>query len=448
MSFLRRGDGQRQDPGRGVRQGAVTGTGVVGAAYRPARHGATWRGIIFLLVLAILVSGGIVYLAAPTFRSIATSLAQDNPQSLHLPFVADVVRNNLGDELTRPAGTGAAPIFFTIQTGQTVSAIGTALTQAGLIAEPMVFQYLVVTQGLDNKLQTGNFTLKMTMVPQQIVERLQQPPDPIPAEVVIPLRPGLRIEQIVALLEKMQVSPAPGTAPLNLDIPIFYQMATHPPADLLADYSFLKTLPTGRSLEGFLPTGVYSVSPNIAPEDLLRVFLDKWQATVGQALVDQVTKSGKDFYDILRLASIVERETGVDTERPKIAGVYTNRLTPKLNPTGLMNAEPTVVYANDTMKLRALNDVTTWPNFAFWELTGFADLSQVKVAPDLLGYQSWLTPGLPTTPIDSPTLASINAAIHPDTRGGYLYFYACPGSQTHVFAKTLAQQSQNIASCK
>ncbi len=62
------------------------------------------------------------------------------------------------------------------------------------------------------------------------------------------------------------------------------------------------------------------------------------------------------------------------------------------------------------------------------------------MAPELQGYHSWFTEGLPPGPIDSPTLSSILAAAEPDTKGGYLYFYACPGSQKHLFAKTLKGQ--------
>ena len=112
-----------------------------------------------------------------------------------------------------------------------------------------------------------------------------------------------------------------------------------------------------------------------------------------------------------------------------------------------LNAEPTVIYARDETRLRK-QPLSKWPKFLFWGLTGQSDLSKVKVASDLTGYQSWLTEGLPPTPIDSPTLPSILAAAKPDTKGGYLYFYACPGSQRHLFAKTLSGQRKNINSCK
>ena len=64
-------------------------------------------------------------------------------------------------------------------------------------------------------------------------------------------------------------------------------------------------------------------------------------------------------------------------------------------------------------------------------------------------YQTYQNPGLPDWPIATPTRASLEAALesqHQDK--GLLFFYACPGSDTHTFAKTAAQHSRNIAKCQ
>jgi len=445
VSWLGR-NSSRDDAGPGVRQGAIGRPGVSGVRYRASRRGSSWRGLAFLVLFAVVVVGGLLFLLGPTLRTVARGLADGNPHALSLPFVSDIVREQLGTELTQPAGTSDARIDFTITQGETVAQIGTALTDSQLIAEPMVLQYLVVTQNLDGKLQTGTFLLRQTMTPQQIIDRLQRPPDPPLSKVTIALRGGLRIEQITAYLEAEKLSPAAGQPALDMDVQEFYQLATHPPADLLADYSFLKQLPAGNTLEGFLAGGVFEVNHGITPEELLKLLLDKWANTIGQTVVDQATRQGVDFYDILKIASIVERETSLDTEKPRIAGVYTNRLNPSLNRTGLMNAEPTVIYGNDSTKLRDL-DITQWPTYSFWGLTGLANLNDLQLPAELEGYQSWHTPGLPPTPIDTPTRSSILAAMSPDTKGGFLYFYACPGSKTHVFAKTLQAQTQNIKTC-
>jgi UPF0755 protein len=69
------------------------------------------------------------------------------------------------------------------------------------------------------------------------------------------------------------------------------------------------------------------------------------------------------------------------------------------------------------------------------------------VPADLASYQTYDNPGLPDGPIATPSLASIQAALNPDTRQHYLFFYACAGAKTHEFAKTLSQHNRNIRSC-
>ncbi|HEX5451801.1 MAG TPA: endolytic transglycosylase MltG, partial [Candidatus Limnocylindrales bacterium] len=153
--------------------------------------------------------------------------------------------------------------------------------------------------------------------------------------------------------------------------------------------------------------------------------------------------SGRDFYQVLTLASIVQQEAALDSERALIAGVYTNRLNPRIWSTGLLNADPTVFYAHDTIELRAMA-FEDWQQFAFWEPMTAA-LAGLKVPDDLAGYQTYAHRGLPPGPICSPTAASIQAALQPDTSDGYLYFVAKgDGSHGHAFARTYAQHQANL----
>jgi UPF0755 protein len=141
---------------------------------------------------------------------------------------------------------------------------------------------------------------------------------------------------------------------------------------------------------------------------------------------------------------LVERDG--DAERAKVAGVYANRLDPRLNPTLIMNADPTVIYARDTM---ALDDARfdTWQEFFFWAAMKDS-LGEFVVPPELQSYQTYQDPGLPDSPIATPAKASIRAALEPDTSNDILFFNACPGAKRHTFARTLEQQQRNLARCK
>jgi UPF0755 protein len=138
----------------------------------------------------------------------------------------------------------------------------------------------------------------------------------------------------------------------------------------------------------------------------------------------------------------------VDADRARIAGVYWNRLDPEVNgeTAGLLQADPTVVYAKDTMALDELS-LGKWPNYLFWDTLGVADLTTVNVSGDLRSQQTYQTPGLPDWPIATPTRASIEAALSPNTTKELLFFHACPGSDVHTFARTATQHGRNIARC-
>jgi UPF0755 protein len=149
---------------------------------------------------------------------------------------------------------------------------------------------------------------------------------------------------------------------------------------------------------------------------------------------------GRDFYQVLALASIVEQEAAVDKERPLIAGVYESRIAKDM----LLNADPTVIYAWDSIQLRGL-PLEKWPDYSFWNPVG-KPLATVEVPEDLAGFQTYLDRGMIPGPIDSPSNASIQAALGPNTKAGYLYFVAKnDGSRTHAFAKTLKEHEANLA---
>ena len=154
-------------------------------------------------------------------------------------------------------------------------------------------------------------------------------------------------------------------------------------------------------------------------------------------------KRGLTFYELLTLASIVEREAQVDEERPLIAGVYQNRLNPKKWPTGLLQSDPTIFYVNDSLQLDDMK-FAQWQNYVFWDK--LKDKLPVPLPDKLAGYNTYTSKGLPPAPISSPSIASLDAAIRPDTKAGYLFFIAKgDGSGTSAFAKTHAEHDKNVA---
>jgi len=388
--------------------------------------------LVFALVLAAIVLATLVTVMRPLVRSAIVGWADDNPAALGMPFVADLVREDLGSKLTDPASPDTSQVVFTIADGENASEIAGRLQDEGFLADRRSFIYLATEQGLGDRIQAGDFILRKSMTPNEIVAALLAPGET--KTVDIGLRTGLRLEQITAKLETI-----PG---LQMNPKDFYDLASHPTPELLNDYPWLKkVLPEGASLEGFLWPATYRVLPDTTAEELIRDMLDNFHQAIGNRL-DVPKDRGRSFYEILTLASMVEREAVVDEERPTIAGVFENRLHKLRGIAPVLASDPTVFYAADTVNLAKL-PFDQWKTYAFWNVPD-QPLRDIQLPPELLGYQTYTQAGLPPGPIATPTIASIDAALDPDTKSGYLYFLAKKdGSNTHAFAKTAAEHDKN-----
>jgi peptidoglycan lytic transglycosylase G len=394
--------------------------------------------LVFALVLAVFVLAVALTALRPMVTGAIMSLAEDNPAALQLPFVRDIVEENLGPILTEPASSDPTQVQFLVEPGDTAKTIAARLEDEGLLGDRRAFVFWAIDRELTGSLQSGTFILRRNLAPNDLVTALLAPAK-VPF-VDIALRRSLRLEQITAKLQ---------TLPLDMEPQEFYELASHPPAALIADYPWLKTIladaPKGASLEGFLWPGTYRVLPDTTPEELIRLMLDKFIADVGEQRLAVPKARGLSFYQVMTLASIVEREAMLDDERALIAGVYQNRLDglPGIK-NKILNADPTVLYANDTVELAKL-PFDDWQRYNFWVPPGIP-LAGIQLPEALQGFNTYVVPGLVPSPICTPSIPSIDAALEPDTAAKYLYFLAIPdGAGKHVFAKTKQEHDENRA---
>jgi UPF0755 protein len=410
---------------------------------RPPQSGFRIPGIIRFLLFAGVLAGLvlIVFLTAlrPVLRAGVVGWAWDNPGAImRFPFVSDLVREDLGATLTTPAGSDPAESVFTINPGDSISTLAPRLAESGYITSERAFMFAAIQNGLSDRLSAGTFVLRGDMTPLEVADALITARVTVTTEDIT-FREGLRIEQMTALLQTKQT---------GIDPKKFYEIAKHPSAELLADYEWLK-LPKGASLEGFLYPDTYQIvtassggpTPVTDAERLVRMLLDRFAEVVGEDRMNVPESRHMTFYQIVTLASIVEHEAAVDEERPLIAGVYQNRLNGLHGVARILNADPTVTYATDTMALGAYSE--SWKDYFFWKVPP-SPLAKVHVDADLQGYQTYRTGGLIPGPISTASLASIEAALAPNTGTGYLYFVLIPDTKEHAFAKTLAQHNANL----
>jgi len=408
--------------------------------------GGGWRssgllGLVKFLVFALVLAAVVLVVALtalrPLVNSVVLDIAQDNPAALQLPFVKDIVREDLGRLLTDPVSSDSTQVEFAVETGDSARSIADRLAADGLLADSRAFVFIAIDRELSGSLRVGDYILRRNLTPDQLVTALLDPPDIVYVDIT--LRTGLRLEQMTAKLQTIDG--------LQMDPRAFYELAASPPASLIAGYPWLRAIradaPAGVSLEGFLWPGSYRVLPDTTPEELIRLMLEKFAANVGEERMDVPGDRGLTFYQVMALASIVEREAVLDEERPLIAGVYQNRIDgiPGVK-TRLLNADPTVFYAIDTVELDRLS-FEDWQRYAFWTPPGVA-LADVEVPDTLQGFQTYQTPGLIPWPLCTPSLPSIDAALEPDTADKYIYFLAIPdGGGAHAFARTKEEHDEN-----
>jgi UPF0755 protein len=164
-------------------------------------------------------------------------------------------------------------------------------------------------------------------------------------------------------------------------------------------------------MEGLLFATTYEIPVQSTARDVVNLMLEQTKIIVDQNHLAQIAQQHqyKNVYELINLASIVERETGNETTdyRPQIASVYWNRLFKALNyeTVGFLNADPTSQYGRDTIS----------PPTTYWK-----PIDDVHVDSP---YNTYDNKGLPPTPICSPGLASLKAAAAPPNTD-YLYFFA------------------------
>ena len=326
------------------------------------------------------------------------------------------------DELEQPAGSDDTPVDFVVAPGETAIDVAARLEEAGLVSDAELFRRYLQYEGLDAGLEAGTFTLRQTMTIPEIAEALQSSQV---AEQTLTVREGLRLEEIAVEVENQ----------LSIPAAEFQTLVTTGWRETdLANYDILASLPPSSTLEGFLYPDTYRLPLEATAYDVVNRMLTTFSERVTSETRLAAANQGMTIYDMVTLASIVEREAVLAEERPIIASVYLNRLANSW----LLGADPTVQYG-----LGYDESSGQWWRTLYFDLLGVDNLSEIDHP-----YNTYRYPGLPPGPICSPGLSSIQAVAYPaDTN--YFYFIAnCHANDgSHLFAVTEEEHYNNYASC-
>jgi UPF0755 protein len=302
--------------------------------------------------------------------------------------------------LTTPyKGFAVDEVFVDLPPGSSVSTIARRLAEAGVVVDTVTFRVAARLSGDERRLQAGEYRFAGTARPGEIVGRL------VAGDVFV--RPltfpeGLTIREMAGVFEKS----GRGTS-----------------ADFLAaaaNVSLVAALdPEARSLEGYLFPDTYTLARQDDATDVVAAMAAGFLAVFDDTLRGEAAASGMSIRQVVTLASLIEKETAVASERPIVSAVYQNRLRLRMP----LQCDPTVIYA---MMLRGR-----------WN----GNIRRADLALDS-PYNTYRYPGLPPGPIASPGRASIEAALRP-ADVPYLYFVS-RNDGTHVFSRTLAEHNRAV----
>jgi len=290
---------------------------------------------------------------------------------------------------------GDAPIV-TIAPGEGFRTVADNLQDLGLIQSPFKFRLFARLNGAHRRIKAGEYQLYGTMTPRQILDTLVEG-KVLLYRVTIP--EGYTLHQIARTVAAAGFGAADD----------FYQRATDPEVAKAESVD-------AQTLEGYLFPDTYYFPKGFDQSKIIDAMVRRFQDAISDRWLARAEELGMTLHQIVTLASIIEKETGVPEERPLIASVFHNRLRKGMR----LETDPTVIYGIE-------------------DFDGNLTRKHLRTPTP---YNTYLIKGLPPGPIASPGQAALEAALYPaDT--DYLFFVARQDG-THQFSSTLEEHQKAV----
>jgi UPF0755 protein len=296
------------------------------------------------------------------------------------------------------AGPAQANTDFVVERGASITTVGKALQHAGLVRDVTMFRIAMLVYERNKTIQAGEYA--------------------IPA--------GASLHRVATMLATGEALQHPITFPEGITVAAAMK--------LIAENDILTGPMPDAPPEGSLLPETYHVQRGMTRETLIQQMRDAHDQAIAEIWANRdSTVPVSTPEQLVTLASIVERETGVASERPQVAAVFVNRLRKPMR----LESDPTIIYGVCKQAPARCRDGRL--------VDGQGHIVQIRQSDMALhtGYNTYQIDGLPPTPICNPGRAALEAAAHPASSNA-LYFVA-DGSGGHAFAATLAEHQANVA---
>jgi uncharacterized YceG family protein len=298
-------------------------------------------------------------------------------------------------------GDGSGEVAVTIPKGASVSEVGDLLGEKDVIDSSTLFQVRVTLAGKRSELYPGRYSLAEGMSYGAAMDALSQPPVKRTTTVTVP--EGYSRAQAAQLVGEIGLK---GDYTEETIRSQYLNPAKYGAKD-------------AQNLEGFLFPDTFEMKPNAPAADLVQLQLEDFKRRIKGVDMGYAHSKNLTIYDVLTIASLIEDEAGIPSQRKQVAAVVYNRLREGI-PLGI---DATIRFATGNY---------TQP------------LTESELAVDS-PYNTRLNSGLPPGPINSPGLEAIEAAAHP-AKSDYLFYVNEPGTCGKLaFSKTNAEFEADVA---
>jgi len=287
------------------------------------------------------------------------------------------------------------PAVLRIDSGMTFADATAALDNVGLVGNQLVFRLKARMYGYDRQIKAGVYLVEPGENAEDILQKMADGEVAPSLKVTIP--EGYNIRQIAVRLEDAGI--------LEAEAFLEAMKVYHPEDLILPEVEY--------PIEGFLFPDTYVFSPQDSPVEIADKMYERFLQVVGNDYASLAATHNLTFLQAVTLASIIEKEIRVASERDLAAGVFLRRISIRMP----LQSCATVQYLLPEPK----------------ENLTYADL---KIESP---YNTYLHPGFPPGPIANPGKDSLMAVVHPQDEG-YLYFVAKKDG-SHVFSKSLAEHN-------
>lgn len=321
-----------------------------------------------------------------------------------------------------PASEGVVgvPVTYEVRAGQSVRSVGEDLAELDVIGSTLRFRRVADEQGLATVLRPGRFELRTGMSVEEAVALLAAGPvegvrrPTVRVQIIEGLLLGDTLAAIADQLEHIDVADLEEVIEASrsgleggLRLPDWWPVVNEAPEDV-------------DLLEGLLWPETYEFFTDVEPRAVLQRLVDQTVSEMARLAQDDVEVLGtvRTRHELMVIASLIERETNVDAERPLVSGVIHGRLADRMR----LEIDATLSYAK--------GDLTAIP----------LDVDRQSTSP----YNTYRIPALPPGPISGVGRASLAAAVAPEQTPFRFYVLApaCDGS--HVFAVTFTEHVRNV----